>query len=66
MLINRYDVDMVLHQEQGLSMAHFKASEIFDTFFKAEMKLISVTGFNKTEHIDLAHIQGGTGLLAVN
>ena len=47
-------------------MAHFKSSETFDTFFEAEVKLSSVTGFNKTEQVDTAHIQGATGLLAVN
>ena len=65
-LINRYDVDMILYQEHGLNMAHFKPSETFDTFFEAEVKLGTVTGFNKTEHINSAHIQGCTGLPAVN
>ena len=65
-LINRYDVDMVSYQEHGLNMAHFKSSETFDTFFEAEVKLGSVTGFNKTDQVDTAHIQGGTGLLTVN
>ena len=65
-LINRYDVGMISYQEHGLNMAHFKAPETLDTFFEAEVKLGSVTGFNKTEQIDSAHIQGGTGLLTVN
>ncbi len=57
---------MVSYQEHGLNMAYFKSSETFDTFFEAEVKLESVTGFNKTEPVNTAHIQGGTGLLAVN
>ena len=65
-LINRYAIDMVSYQEHGLNMGYFKSSETFDTFFEAEVKLGSVTGYNKTEQVDTAHIQGGTGLLAIN
>ena len=65
-LINKYDVDVQSYVEHGLNMAHFKASQTFDSFFEAEVELRSVTGHNKNEDPGTPHQQGGTGLLATN
>ena len=65
-LINRYDIDMVSYIEHGPNMGFYKPSETFDTFFDAEVDLRSVTGHNSNENPNTNHVQGGTGLLAVN
>ena len=65
-LINKYNINIMSYLEHGLNMAEFKASEIFDSLFDAEIDLRSVTGHNSNESLTSQHQQGRSGILAIN